>query len=147
VGSERGNSEPSFTGPAYKHVIRTPPAAAGKRGTRGPPTAGFSSSLEITVTTRTVETKWYLYRQNNSGGVFRAPAINVYVEALNEDHADTRAEELGIYFGGLLDCSCCGDRWSTAEEYGGREDCPEAIKYSMDDAEPTVLPVRKVERK
>lgn len=115
------------------------------------------------MTVRTVRTMWYLYRQNNSGGRFRKPAVNVYVEALNSSHADTRAEELGLYFDGSGDCSCCGSRWSTADEHDstteeptefvvdwiewGREDCPEAIKYSMDDAEPTVLPVRKVERK
>lgn len=62
---------------------------------------------------------FYLFRQNNSGGVFtvdegRGIAMYVIVEAPTSGLANTRAEEIGLYFDGVeagLDCECCGDRW------------------------------------
>lgn len=63
---------------------------------------------------------WFLYRQNNSGGIFDEPAVHVYVEADDTVEADRRAEELGIYFNGVesgYDCECCGDRWDYASSY------------------------------
>lgn len=71
-----------------------------------------------------VTTKFYRYRQNNSGDDY---TINlkkglgpiVYVEAVDADHANQRAQNLGIYFDGVhggMDCECCGDRWDTASE-------------------------------
>lgn len=62
-----------------------------------------------------VVTKFYHFHQNNSGGSFDGPAINVIVEAINAAHANTIAEEHGLYFDGCdkgIDCGCCGDRWS-----------------------------------
>ena len=116
------------------------------------------------MTTRTVETKWYRFRQNNSGGSFRKPAVTVYVEAIDAAQANARAEDLDIYFGGAGDCSCCGDRWypvsegydaQTEEpmeevlEFGGwgTDKVPEAIKYRLGENAAILLPVRKVERK
>jgi hypothetical protein len=65
---------------------------------------------------------FYEYRQNNSGGGFDFDAnagISVYViiEAEDAEHADLRAQRVGLYFGGEGDCSCCGDRWYNASEY------------------------------
>lgn len=63
--------------------------------------------------------KWFEYRQNNSGGAFHVDADAgighyVWVQALNADEANRRAEQIGLYFDGEGDCSCCGDRWSDA---------------------------------
>lgn len=58
--------------------------------------------------------KFFHYRQNNSGGSFGGPAINVIVEAPNAEVANALAREAGVYFDGCetgRDCSCCGDRW------------------------------------
>lgn len=65
---------------------------------------------------------FYRYRQNNSGGIWTEPAINVIVEAGSADEANDRAETLGVYFGGAGDCSCCGNRWSTAWENESTEE-------------------------
>lgn len=61
---------------------------------------------------------FYLYRQNNSGGVFTGPATHVYVEAHSAAEADYRAvNEADIYFdlNCLKDCPCCGQRWWPCE--------------------------------
>jgi hypothetical protein len=62
--------------------------------------------------------KFYTYVQNNSWGIFAAPAGVLVVEAENLEAADKRAEELGVYFNGLFngtDCCCCGSRWQRPE--------------------------------
>lgn len=64
-------------------------------------------------------TKFYTFRQNNSGGGFvydpdEGIGLYVIIEADDEDHAIRRAEEIGLYFDGVEsrgDCECCGDRW------------------------------------
>ena len=60
---------------------------------------------------------FYTFHQNNSGGFFKLPAVNVVIEADNSDEADERAQHLAyIYFNGCIegrDCSCCGDRWNS----------------------------------
>lgn len=68
---------------------------------------------------------FYQFRQNNSGGSFdyddrSGLSVNVYIEAGTADEANSRAEDLGIYFDGVdngSDCSCCGDRWYRVGEY------------------------------
>ena len=68
--------------------------------------------------------KFYQFRQNNSGGSFdhsEADGIGwlVVIEANSADHANQRAERIGLYFDGCsdgIDCSCCGDRWYPANE-------------------------------
>lgn len=64
----------------------------------------------------TVETKFYEFRQNNSGGSFdydeqRGISVSVIVEAVNSAEAVDKALEIGLYFNGEGDCECCGDRW------------------------------------
>ena len=70
--------------------------------------------------TVTVNTKFYTYRQNNSGGSFIGPYA-VIIEAKNTDEAYSLAESnAGVYFDGCSDgrdCSCCGDRWSRAWDH------------------------------
>jgi hypothetical protein len=56
----------------------------------------------------------WVYRQNNSGGRFTKPAIQVVIEADTEEQANAIAKLHGVYFDGVnvgMDCSCCGDRW------------------------------------
>lgn len=68
-----------------------------------------------------MKTKFYTFDQNNSGGNFdydeRAGITHyVIVEAVDRNHAISRAESIGLYFNGVEegnDCPCCGDRWST----------------------------------
>lgn len=63
--------------------------------------------------------KWYSFRQNNSGGSWQEPAIQVFIQAPSARVANALALDHGIYFNGVdsgSDCSCCGDRWSTADE-------------------------------
>ncbi len=58
---------------------------------------------------------FYHYDQNNSGGVFGTPALNVFIEASSHEEADAIALGNGLYFDGVdenMDCPCCGDRWS-----------------------------------
>ncbi|QWQ42124.1 hypothetical protein KME66_14725 [Streptomyces sp. YPW6] len=67
---------------------------------------------------------FFHFRQNNSGGSFHnnpdaGISVNVIVEADDADHANRRAEKLGLYFGGAGDCRCCGDRWS--EQWDDRD--------------------------
>ena len=64
--------------------------------------------------------KFFEYRQNNSGGSFaydgeRGISTWVIVEAHDAAEADRRAESIGLYWDGCdagRDCPCCGDRWS-----------------------------------
>lgn len=60
--------------------------------------------------------KWFRYWQNNSGGYFKEPARTVYIQAEDENQADSIAKDNDIYFNGVakgLDCDCCGSRWSS----------------------------------
>ena len=68
------------------------------------------------------ENKFFLYRQNNSGGCFDQDEnvdVNVIIEAKSKYESNRIAEDIGIYFDGVIkgmDCSCCGDRWYRLEE-------------------------------
>lgn len=72
---------------------------------------------------------FYLYDQNNSGGGFdfdadKGVTHHVIIEANSAEHADERAQEIGIYFNGVeeeRDCACCGDRWAPASGIGDPE--------------------------
>ena len=54
---------------------------------------------------------YFIYHQNNSGGVFTGPAVSVIVAADTAADANVKAAAAGIYFDGAGDCRCCGDRW------------------------------------
>jgi hypothetical protein len=58
--------------------------------------------------------KFYFFSQNNSGGYFDVAddvAEYVIIEANSYQDANNKAEDIGIYFDGQFDCSCCGNRW------------------------------------
>lgn len=63
--------------------------------------------------------RFYCFHQNNSGGSFRGPAINVIIEAASPEIANSIAEDVGLYFDNSRDCPCCGDRWLRAHKYDG----------------------------
>lgn len=77
-----------------------------------------------------MQTKWFHFRQKNSGGSFEFNAdegitVHVIVEAVDADHANARAKHIGLYFDGCsigADCSCCGDRWHPVDESDGTPD-------------------------
>lgn len=59
---------------------------------------------------------FYDFRQNNTGGNFDIDegagiSVHVIVEADTALEANRKAEEIGLYFDGYGDCSCCGNRW------------------------------------
>jgi hypothetical protein len=57
--------------------------------------------------------KFYCFRQNNSGGQFIGDVV-INIEADSAEEANEIALDNGIYFDGVeedKDCECCGDRW------------------------------------
>ena len=86
-----------------------------------------------------LKTKFYTYEQKNSGGYysnFEEEGIAEYliIEALDDIHANARAEDIGIYFDGRKngkDCTCCGDRWVKVEEEDG-DDVPSISGQPLD---------------
>lgn len=68
---------------------------------------------------RTIETKFYTFSQNNSGGYFIEDDINgiceeVIVEAKNANEAWDRLQKIGDKVSGFYNyCECCGERWSS----------------------------------
>lgn len=63
------------------------------------------------------KTKFYSFGQNNSGGFWKDPAIQLIIEASSYSEAEKIAYDYGVYFNGCdegIDCECCGDRWSTS---------------------------------
>lgn len=81
--------------------------------------------IKVTPAQKPGETKFYHFRQNNSGGsvvIDDDVAINVIIEANSAEQANRSAQAIGIYFDGCdsgKDCSCCGDRWYKADESDG----------------------------
>lgn len=70
---------------------------------------------------------FYTYNQNNSGGKFtfdhrNGISLYVIVEAETAKEADEKAEDIGLYFDGAYDCSCCGNRWHEAGGWWGDEE-------------------------
>lgn len=83
--------------------------------------------------------RYFAYVQNNSGGSFdfdaqRGISHVVIVQAIDWQDADFRASRIGLYFDGDGDCSCCGNRWDSAEWSG-----------SVSTTEPTVYGARLVD--
>ena len=67
--------------------------------------------------------KFYEFYQNNSGGHYQKNMPHkIYIQAPNAEVANSLAEAEGAYFNGVsdgIDCDCCGDRWSKADEFYG----------------------------
>lgn len=62
---------------------------------------------------REVETKFFSFSQNNSGGHFDVDenvCHTVIIEAVNENHAKSLFEPMIVFQSSS--CPCCGDRWS-----------------------------------
>ena len=100
----------------------------------------------------TVNSRVYVYRQNNSGGYITKPAKFIIVEAENEPAALDKAKEAGLYLDGVslgVDCSCCGDRWSNftyefntlleAKSYCWKESAIQTLSNGNQDANPYVV--------
>jgi hypothetical protein len=86
---------------------------------------------------REVNTQFFTYSQNNSGGRFTNNdnvAEYVIIEAISADDANTRAEDIGLYFDGDGDCPCCGDRWSRAWKGDGTDE-PTIYGQKLSDVE------------
>lgn len=84
-----------------------------------------------------LESKYYLYSQNNSGGAFTAPAKNVIIQASSFTEANQIAELNGIYFDEeyKIDCECCGRRWNKHSSdksdnvYSSKEEASQDVFY------------------
>ncbi|MFD5697873.1 DUF7296 family protein [Streptomyces lasiicapitis] len=73
---------------------------------------------------------FFTFNQNNSGGGFdydEQDGIShfVIVEADSAKGAIARAEDIGLYFDGYRDCSCCGNRWSVCMDDDDATEAPE----------------------
>lgn len=94
---------------------------------------------------------FYEFRQNNSGGVFHLPAIQVFIEADSTDEANRIAERNGLYFDGAddgRDCPCCGDRWyPVSSKWNVHETVPEPSEYETLFAGGDDIPARHIIKK
>jgi hypothetical protein len=68
--------------------------------------------------------RFFSFSQHSSGGFLdERPEAGigdiVCIEAADADAANRRAFELGMSFGMLGECECCGPRWFEAEEMDG----------------------------
>ena len=92
---------------------------------------------------------FYTFHQNNSGGTFTLPAINVSVEADSADEANDIAESHGVYFDDdyEVDCECCGQRWSRVTEWDAYEEPREPSAWDQGWADLSDVPVSIVIRK
>ena len=66
---------------------------------------------------------FFTYTQNNSGGSFEHEpgkyGFAVVIEAETAAQANSKAEDLGLYFDGESDCPCCGRRWTEVDAVDG----------------------------
>lgn len=94
---------------------------------------------------------FYEYRQNNSGGFFHLPAIQVFIEADSMDEANRIAERNGLYFDGVddgRDCPCCGDRWyPVSSKWNVHETVPEPSKYILANVRHDDVPAQHIIKK
>ena len=89
---------------------------------------------------------YYNYRQNNSGGSFADPAINVFIKAETPAEADTIALANGIYFDPEfeIDCDCCGNRWYPATDYDVVDTIPEVSDWHLSWSKSDFVPAQLV---
>lgn len=89
---------------------------------------------------------FFHYHQNNSGGGMDIDDnihINIIIEAKDNLHADTLAQQIGIYFDGIEkgeDCECCGDRWSRQCSVQDGEDYPNLYGRKVTSYKKELLP-------
>jgi len=101
---------------------------------------------------------WYRFRQNNTGGSFTLPGVEVFIEATDANDAEARATYLGMTNEGS--CPCCGDRWNGCTQeappdvaevgylgQGVYERAPAyAVKFAYGDDAGVALPTRQQTR-
>lgn len=76
---------------------------------------------------KALNTKFYHFRQNNTGGFFEKSekdgiSESVIIEALNANHANDRAEEIGLFFDCCKDEDYEDDRWIRTQEIEGYDE-------------------------
>lgn len=74
------------------------------------------------------------FRQNNSGAIWRPPAVHVFIEAEDQDTAEAWAEDIGIIFGWHDSCECCGPRWTRIWDTDDIMTREEAIEMAAEQA-------------
>lgn len=68
--------------------------------------------------------RFFTFRQNNSGGFLDIRpedgiGSRVCIEAKDADAANAKAREIGILFGMIGSCECCGPRWMEVDDFDG----------------------------
>ena len=91
---------------------------------------------------RTVNTKFYTFNQNNSGGYFVTDDTNgvcetVIIEALSPNDAWYKLQKIGEKVGSkMFDyCPCCGERWSDYMDESDGKEHPEIYGVNVEKAE------------
>lgn len=75
-----------------------------------------------------MNTKFYTFSQNNSGGYFIENEYNgvcefIIIEARDADNANEILDSIGEKVDGFFEyCSCCGERWSYVDESDGTKE-------------------------
>lgn len=76
---------------------------------------------------RIINTKFFTFPQNNSGGYFVENKENgvgeyVIIEAINADDAWNKLDKIGCdVYGFWSYCPCCGERWYRLDDDDGEE--------------------------
>lgn len=81
--------------------------------------------------------KWFRFNQNNSGGYFTGPAMEVFIRAESEREAWERLKAQPDYSNAF--CECCGERWMFAEEVTPEE----AVRYAERALDPNGYTVKR----
>lgn len=87
---------------------------------------------------------FHTFRQNNTGGSFdfdmeRGISHFVVVEGDNLDEIMDTARQIGLYFDGSGDCSCCGNRWYAPWDKDDLTETPKIYDVEVPDGEPKDL--------
>lgn len=90
---------------------------------------------------REINTKFYTFDQNNSGGYFvendeYGICETVIIEAITPEHAWGKLNEIGKNVVGFNDyCGCCGQRWSNYLDESDGTDNPEMYGEPIESVE------------
>lgn len=90
---------------------------------------------------RTINTKFYTFSQNNSGGYFvrdeqHGVAEYMILEALSPDDAWNRLQAIGERVSDFwVFCSCCGERWSDSMDEDDATDEPSIYGFPVSEAQ------------
>ena len=82
---------------------------------------------------REIETKYYLYSQNNSGGYYEEDekcgiGQTIAVEAVNDEDARIKINNIVEDFSSY--CNCCGERWDTYSSDQTAENLDGCIEFA-----------------